>query len=374
MSSSHIVAILGRQDEPTDAVEEYCRWLADALASHGFQFDTHRVRWVRMGWNGAKVELRAKAPSWRGCWTLLQYTALSWSHRGFPLEAPRVMRILRDSGAKCGVVFHDAIPYSGTRLIDRVRRLSQIRIMRQLCELAELIVVTTPAEKLSWMQSHHGKSVFIPVGANLPSSNGFLDEKRGLSTPPTVAVYCLTGGAAGVSEAKDIAFAVNRAASRIPGLRLLVFGRNAMELRDAMTRAVDGSRVSLETRGILSTEEVFTTLSGADVLLHVRGPVSNRRGSAIAGIAAGLPLVAYTGSETVGPITEAGVELVPLGDRDALGAALERILTDPALRRSLAERSRKAQQQYFSWPAIAARYATALSGKSNSTNEDSRRG
>lgn len=363
MSAERAIAILGRQDEPTDAVEEYCTWLADALEPYGFKLENQRVRWVRMGWDGAKAELREKAAGWRGCWTLLQYTALSWSHRGFPFEAARVMEILRKSGAKCGVVFHDAVPYAGDRFIDRVRRICQIRVMRQLCSLADLIVLTTPPEKLSWLRSRPKNAVFIPVGANLPSSNGFVSEKRVESNPPTVAVYCLTGGTAGFAEARDIAFAVNRAAARVPGLRLLVFGRNAMELHETLARGVDASRVSLETRGILPTEEVLTTLTRADVLLHVRGAVSNRRGSAIAGIASGLPLVAYAGEETSGPITEAGIELVPVGDREGLGAALERVLTEPKLRCALAERSRWAQQQYFSWPAIAARYAAALSGK-----------
>lgn len=361
MSPERIVAILGRQDQPTDAVEEYCLWLGEALAPLGFKLETHRVRWVRQGWQQAKDELRGKAADWRGCWVLMQYTALSWSHRGFAFEAPRVVRMIRERGARCGVVFHDAIPYTGSRLVDRIRRLCQIRIMRQLCEFAELIILTTPAEKLSWLPPDARNAVFIPVGANLPaSSNGFSPSTRKMSDPPTVAVYCLTGGPSSTAETGDIAFAVNRAATRIPGLRLLVFGRNAVELRDAMARAIDTSRVSLETRGILSAAEVLTTLSHSDVMLYVRGPVSNRRGSAIAGIASGLPLVAYAGFETAGPITEAGIEFVPTGDREALGAALEKILTDEPLRRSLAERSLRAHEQYFSWPAIAARYATAL--------------
>lgn len=361
MSAERIIAMLGRQDEPTDAVEEYCEWLGSALAPYGFKLETHRVRWVRKGWSEAQVELREKAADWRGCWVLMQYTALSWSHRGFAFEALRVMQVIRQSGARCGVVFHDAIPYAGERIIDRLRSLCQIRIMRQLCEVSDLSILTTPAERLSWLPSRPVKAVFIPVGANLPAlSNGLSAKSHALSDPPTVAVYCLSGGLSAAAETQDIAAAVNRAAMNIPRLRLLVFGRNALELRDGLARAVDSSRVSLETRGIIPAAEVLTTLSGADVMLFVRGPVSNRRGSAIAGIASGLPLVAYSGLETAAPITEAGVELVPLGDREALGVALEKILTDETFRRSLAARSVRAQEQYFSWPAIAARYAATL--------------
>ena len=35
MKSQLVIALLGRRDEPTDAVEDYCRYLAEALATHG---------------------------------------------------------------------------------------------------------------------------------------------------------------------------------------------------------------------------------------------------------------------------------------------------------------------------------------------------
>ncbi len=70
----------------------------------------------------------------------------------------------------------------------------------------------------------------------------------------------------------------------------------------------------------------------------------------------------YSGPETAWPVTEAGIIAVPLGDRSALSAALERVLVDDDLRASLAERSRQAQEQYFSWPAIAGFFVRALEG------------
>ena len=44
------IALLGRQDEPTDAVEEYCKYLADALQNHDIQLEIHRVAWEKDGW------------------------------------------------------------------------------------------------------------------------------------------------------------------------------------------------------------------------------------------------------------------------------------------------------------------------------------
>jgi glycosyltransferase involved in cell wall biosynthesis len=97
-------------------------------------------------------------------------------------------------------------------------------------------------------------------------------------------------------------------------------------------------------------------------MLFVRGPISTRRGSAIAGIACGLPVVAERGAETAGPIEEAGVVLVSADKPGEFNEALLRVLTDQDYRAQLAERSRLAQEKYFSWQAIAARYAEELKG------------
>ena len=114
------------------------------------------------------------------------------------------------------------------------------------------------------------------------------------------------------------------------------------------------------THGLLAPDEIVSTLGGSDVLLFVGGPISSRRGSAITGIACGLPVVAFGGWETAGPIKEAGVLLVAQGSESALGEALVRVLQDEAYRQMLQERSRQAQKQFFSWEAIAGRYIAAL--------------
>jgi len=55
------------------------------------------------------------------------------------------------------------------------------------------------------------------------------------------------------------------------------------------------------------------------------------------------------------------VVLIDPGEQ--FGPALARVLGDPIYRESLAERSRKAQQSYFSWQAIAQQYVCALQGR-----------
>jgi glycosyltransferase involved in cell wall biosynthesis len=360
--SETCVALLGQRDEPTDAIEEYCVWLGRALAPLGIALELSRVPWARKGWRPALADLRKHAPNWKGRWVFVQYTALAWSARGFSTSVPRLLRILKKAQVRCAVVFHDVDAYSGGRPVDRLRRASQLRVMRSACELAERVVLTVAAERLAWLPPKLTKAVFIPVGANLPEPPAELRrEPRPAGAPPTVAVFGVTGGASIAREAADIAFAVNRAAANLPGgLRLIVLGRNSEEARPALESGLDRSRVALETPGILPGPGVVRALTTADVFLFARGPVSSRRGSAIAGIVCGLPVVAYEGPETAPPITEAGVLLAPAGNREALAEALDRVLRDEALRASLGERSRRAAKAHFAWPVIAQQYAELI--------------
>jgi glycosyltransferase involved in cell wall biosynthesis len=355
------VALLGRRDEPTDAVEEYCHYLGAALEAQGISFELERIRWCELGWRKALAGMDRRVAHWKNDWVLIQYTALAWSRRGFPLRFLGLVRFLRKYGVRCGVVFHDAQPYYGSRLVDRARRQLQIHTMREAVRLADLAVLTTPPEKAQWLPAGAQNVVFIPVGANLPSpETAWTKEKSGQERPPTVAVFSLSQGRVGAEEVKAIVDGMRYVAKRIGAVRLVVFGRNAESAEKLLRESLHGMDVELSLSGILAPEEVVRALGQSDVLLFARGPISTRRGSAIAGIACGLPVVAMGGWETAAPITEAGVVLTQPGEQ--FGPALMRVLGDPAYRERLAERSRMAQQSYFSWQAIAQRYSAALLG------------
>ncbi len=360
--SHRIIALLGRRDTPTDAVEEYCAYVASAMKPLGFETELVRVPWAEEGWTTALADLRRKAASWRGGWVMLQYTALAWSQRGIPFGALRVVRALRSSGAdlQTGIVFHDARPYPGNRLVDSARRSLQRFVMRRLYHLADRIILSLPADKIDWLPFPPDKAVFIPIGGNLPDFSIQPPKETNENSPLTVAVYSVTGGGSIAPEAADITFAVRRAADRLGPLRLVVLGRNSLEAEPALRQGLVGSQVELSVLGVVPFDQVVQTISKADVMLFVRGEISSRRTSALAGIACGLPLVAYHGPETAPPVTEAGVVLADAGDRKGLAESLARVLSDPRLRAELRERSRAAQETHFSWGVIAARYAEAL--------------
>jgi glycosyltransferase involved in cell wall biosynthesis len=357
--STNCIALLGRKDEPTDALEEYCRYLGSALKVYDIHLEITRVSWETCGWPKALRDLKLQAGRWNGDFVLIQYTALGWSSRGVPWRVPHVLKILKSAGARVAIVFHDVEPYSGYRMVDSVRRFIQVRTMRGALSMADLAVFTVPLERISWLEAVPAHTVFIPVGPTLPVPFSFSPRLQD-ETTPTIGVFSITGGQQGAHETEVILAAVRYASQALGRLNLSVFGRHA-ELREAKLRSgLQDLPVHLSIDGVVAPEQVVQKLSACDVLLFVRGGISSRRSSAIAGIGCGLPVIAYSGSETAPPITDAGVVLVAPDQPHQLETALVRVLSDADYRNGLAVRSRATFQAHFAWPSVAARFASLL--------------
>lgn len=355
-----MISLLGMRDSPVDAIEDYCTWVSRALERQGQPMQILHVPWVERGWFSALAWLWREASNWRGRWVILHYTALMWSRRGFPVGALAVFWVLRLRGARRAVVFHDAMPYPGTRLVDRMRRICQVGVMRAIFRGADRVITTIAPVCLSWIPGRSEKAICVPVGGNLPQESLPVDSNCNRHDKKTVAIFSVTGAPQLEPESAEIAHVVARAAKQLPSIRLMVFGRNSEEAGEPLRRSLNGTGVELSVLGMLAPEEIIRAFATADVFLFVRGPISSRRGSASAAIICGLPVVAYTGLETAPPVTEAGVMLAPEGDRDALADALARVLADDALRAELRSRSLAARDKYFSWDRIAQGYMQVL--------------
>lgn len=361
-SSLPMIALLGRLDLPTDGVRDYCELLSEAFARRGERLELVQLRWENIGWRKTLFNLWKQSHRWKGRVVFLQYTALMWSRRGFPIGALGVLAILKIRGVRIGAVFHDVSYGSAGGWTQHIRYACQIFAIRTLFRCAEFPVLTVPASQLCWLPSDSHRAVFIPVGANFsPVETAALCKSR--APAPTVAVFGVTGGAHIAIEAREIAKAMKHAAASLPGLRLEVFGRGALEAESALRKELAGTDIALSLAGVLPADEVRGRLTQADVLLFVRGSISSRRGSAIAGIVCGTPVVGYRGPETASPISEAGVLLVDNNDAVALAEALAGVLTDAKLYADLSRRNAEVTTRHLSWDAIAAQFALALSRK-----------
>ena len=364
MNVEKVILLLGRRDEPTDGVADYCEKLREAGGARGLSFEIVQVRWAENGWRNALAELRKASGAWRDRWVLLQYTTLAWSYRGFPLRTPRILEVLRRSGARLGVVFHDFMPVRGRGIVGHARTYIQLRVLRRLYARSNLSVFTVPVEKIAWLPRRREKAVFIPVGSNFPEPDPNI--KNNDLPPPevfTVAVFGITGGAHGVQEVADITYALRSVQAKGVRLRLVAIGRGSAVFEGELRKELSGSGIELSMLGLMPAKDLVQTLASAQALLCVRGHVSSRRGSAIAGIICGVPIVGYGGAETGFPITEAGVRLVDRADREGLVKALAQVLTDEDLYIELRQRNMLAARQYFCWDAITSQFIHAMSAR-----------
>jgi glycosyltransferase involved in cell wall biosynthesis len=379
------IALLGRRDAPVDGVEDYCNFLAAALAAEGVTLELQAVDWAGSGWFAALRDLARRAREWRGRWVIVQYTALGWSRRGFPLGALLAVRRLQRRGARVAVVFHEPErQLSGSRLVDRIRGALQDWIIARLYARAERTIFADPLETISWLPRDRTKGVFIPIGANIPApaqssprtasviagaGSGTSAMAGGARPAPagsahkerlSIAIYCLSTLPNRERELADISLALGAAVAQGARLRAVFLGRGTEDSEDEIRHAIAKESVEVEILGLRDSVEISRRLAQSDVMLSVRGPLFPRRGSVIAGIACGLPIVAYSNGKSAFPLTEAGVELVPWHEPEALAAAFVRIALDSQLRQSLRAKSLRAYGQYLSWSVIARTFRAAL--------------
>jgi len=352
-----VIALLGHTDTPVDGVEDYCSHLSGALERLGARMDVARVPWFDRGWPVAMRRLARESLSWQGRWIVLQFTALAWSKHGFPFGVLAVLAILRRRRVRCAIMFHELHRHGGSRWIDRVRGVCQDWVIRKIYRDAELAILPDPLPTIAWLPRCDSKAVFIPIGSNLPYrmlKSGTNDKVK------TVAVFCLSGPFHLAEELADISEAIRTATETEDQIRLLFLGRGTDEAKNDIARAFKNIPVEIENMGLQSPETISDALASADAMLCVRGKLYLRRGTAIAGIACGLPIVGYAGAAEGTPLVEAGVVLVPYRDGRALGVALARVLGDANLRLELKQKSIRASGKYFSWDVIAGAYVDSL--------------
>ncbi len=355
------VALLGRRDEPTDGVGDYCLFLGQALSQRGVRLRHCRVHWTQKGWVSALRSVWVESPSWKNSWILFQYTTMAWSRRGLPFGAWIALKILRWRGLQCAVVFHEASRQAGERLIDHIRGSCQEWVVRRLYSGSNVAIFPDPLDKIEWLPKNASKAVFIPIGANIPKVE--LSEAEGLESAKalkTVAVFCLSDPPNRHRELGDIAHAMRTVAQQGVKARVVFLGRGTDEARVEIEHLFDSTAMEALNLGLQTAGEVRRILSQADVMLCVRGPLYMRRGSAIAGIACGLPIVGYAGEAEGTPLEEAGVQLVPYLDRVALGHALARVLKDGELRETFRKKMAETYDKHFAWSAVAKRVTDVL--------------
>ncbi|MCS6815056.1 MAG: hypothetical protein NZ772_15990, partial [Cyanobacteria bacterium] len=252
------IALLGKRDFPTDGVIDYCQWLQVALAAQGADLKTYECRWAELGWWSALRQLWEDSRAWRGTWVIVQYVAFSWSHTGVPLGLLIVLGMLRQRQTRLAIIFHDTQGFPGQRRRDRLRRWLQHGLMHLLHNWSDRTILTIPPTITPWLPPRpSAKVVQIPVGSNVPEpKDPSLVKGMRSPTQPLVAVFGITGGANGLREISDIAYAVRQTLKHVPDLHLLIMGRGSDDAEADIRAAFQDIDVKLTILGLLAPDDV----------------------------------------------------------------------------------------------------------------------
>jgi glycosyltransferase involved in cell wall biosynthesis len=339
--------VVYRRAEALDAIDAYSRRLVDALVAGG-----QPATYVPDGLTA--VRDRGDTPAW----ILLQYMPFSYGRWGFAPDLIRdALELKRTTSAAFGVMVHEAwVPMDSWR--NCVMGVYQRAQLWSLLALADAVTVST--EYLARLLG--GRAVHVPVGSNITPVAATREAARsdlGLRDELVVALFG-TGHphrALDHVEAAIAALAADRGAAAI---RVLNLGAGAGGLR-----VPDG--VQVDTPGELSGAEVSVRLQASDLLLVTfTDGVSTRRGTLMAGLAHGVPVVGLRGISTDEVLLRHpdALVLTAVGDREAFVRAVRELAGDRKRMAATGQAGKTLYADQFDWPVVASRVIAAMAGAS----------
>jgi glycosyltransferase involved in cell wall biosynthesis len=347
MAAYDLVLVNSVSEPGVDAIDAYTGLLAEALERLGKRV----ARLVRTpdGWSSRDVTRDLRG----GRTLVLQYNPFNWGRRGFAPWLPALIARVRRGPAppRVALMLHE-LYMSADSPRHAAMGIWQRAQLAALCSQADAAFTST--ETWARDRNHVRPSiVHLPVGSNVPDRR----EERGAQRAALGAQENdLVLASFGRSHPSRLIGHVESAANAIAA-----GGRTVMllNLGDGAPRLTGLSRNVTEiTPGRLAAAELATTLAAADLYLapFVDG-VSTRRGSMVAALQHGIPVVGTRGPST-GPLLgrSDGLVLSDPGDSAAAFAqAARRLADDGAARRSAGAAARELFERHFDWGVIAQR-------------------
>jgi glycosyltransferase involved in cell wall biosynthesis len=135
---------------------------------------------------------------------------------------------------------------------------------------------------------------------------------------------------------------------RRPDLRVLLLGARGERWRDELTAGRPEWADRVTAPGPLPAEAVAESLRGCDLVLQpYPDGASSRRGSLMAALANGVPVVTTVGALSEPVWSEGAVAAVPAGDPDRLAGLALDLLSDPSRLMQLGRAGRRIYENQF---------------------------
>lgn len=315
-------------------------------------------------WNHRAALLEAIAAAGKGP-ILWQYIPQMYGRAGFNFAVPNAIRTLTKKRRQVTLAHEVAAPLSAWP--HRAASAWAHRLQWQIiARHADAIGLSTEAWLIRWLEKHPGvtgKSVLIPSPSNIPIEPVAHDHRaewrRRCRWPEETRILVYFGS---VSPSKQFPWILDawRAARAHAPTALIVIG-------DRLEVETSGEeRRFLTVHSFLPSNDVSRALQAADLLaLPFSDGASERRGSFMAGLSHGLPVVSTIGSAT-GPTLQKSdaFAAVPSNRPDLFTAKVAELLDDAKHRASLGQRGRALYERSYNWPTVISRLEALLGSSS----------
>jgi glycosyltransferase involved in cell wall biosynthesis len=336
-------------------VSDYTRQLGSALAARGYSVhvwapsakrDELRDRQVVVhripGFTGEGLRQLAQGLTANGSKARLfvQYVPTAFGLRG--MNVPFI-RWLRSRAEEVWVQFHEvALGWHLWRRPDlHLVHAVQMWMANTLARRADRIFIAIEGWRAR-LGGQGARATWLPVPSNLPVTVEPFEQvaaRQALGSGPLVSHF----GTYSPAVLRDLVPAIRAVASEVVDVRFLLLGRGARRAQGRLPR----DRVIAP--GELSARAIAARLSISDLALQpFPDGISARRGSAMAPLALGVPVVTTVGFLTDPVWREGGVALAPVGVPDALARAAVELLQDPARRDDQGQRGAALYRRCFS--------------------------
>jgi glycosyltransferase involved in cell wall biosynthesis len=284
--------------------------------------------------------------------------------RGDVRHLVRWLGRVRASGARVVTTVHEFWPPADGRLRRAAARFMFRRLLRTLARSSDRVVVTRPSALADLAEAvrpiKEAGAVIIPVGASIrpPGERAPLPGEPVAKATPTRLI--MFGQPAAMDAA--VVSGVARWMASTPGVSLEWVARSADEMRAARRAFGADPNARVTFSGGVPADELSRRLSAATIGLapNVNG-TSTRRGTFVAFLGHGLPVVATSGPNTGDDLLAAEPCLfAPEGDAAAFVTALDQLTADPARQAAMGRTARAFYDRTLAWPHIAAAYAALL--------------
>jgi glycosyltransferase involved in cell wall biosynthesis len=359
-----LILVHGDRGHAVDGIRDHTRRLAEELGRRPLAVAELPVRVGADGGLGRSLGFWRRLARLEGSSAiLLQYSPFCYGRRGFAPWLPACLLALRTGANRPAIALMVHEPYVPTgswrlTLMSLWQRL-QLGALRLGADV--VLVSIEPWTRELEAQPPGGAVRHLPVGSNFPDARGeAAAERRRLGLDEETLVVSCLGRDHPSFLGEYVVAAVNAIAASGRPVALLNLGAEAPR-----PSGVDPT-VAIHSPGYLEPGAFAAKLAAADLFLApLIDGVSTRRGSLMAALQHGLPVVGTSGHLTDPALREAApaLRLTEVGDSGCFSSAAARLAADPDARAAAGAEARRLYERDFDWPVAADRLLAALADR-----------